>query len=110
MLKPRELSNQDDSLWSQLSSIDTTAYSWDKESTYILKPPFLEKIGKNISTDDISEASILAILGDNVTTDHISPGRPNLLWRAKQDNIYILKVLRNKISVVICNGASIMKL
>ena len=47
---------------------------WDKESTYILKPPFLEKIGKTTSTDDINEASILAILGDNVTTDHISPG------------------------------------
>ncbi|MBT6307757.1 MAG: aconitate hydratase AcnA [Rhodospirillaceae bacterium] len=73
-VRAREFSNQADPLWSQLSSIDTTAYSWDKESTYILKPPFLEKIEKNTSTNDINNAAILAILGDNVTTDHISPG------------------------------------
>lgn len=45
-------------------------YSWNEQSTYIQKPPYLQKID---NVHDIKGARILAILGDSITTDHISP-------------------------------------
>src|SRR5690606_16062434 len=51
-----------------------TLYEWDKKSTYIQEPPFFEGLGPDL--DDISDirgARTLALLGDSVTTDHISP-------------------------------------
>ena len=70
----RTNANREDPLWKQISSSESNTYAWDKESTYILKPPFLDKIRKDNATGSIRNAAILAILGDNVTTDHISPG------------------------------------
>ena len=54
---------------------DSITYNWDENSTYIQKPPYFENI-KNVnnrSNGDIKNANILLILGDSVTTDHISP-------------------------------------
>ncbi len=49
-------------------------YDWDPESTYIKEPPFFKDISPDApELQDINEARILALLGDNVTTDHISP-------------------------------------
>lgn len=50
-------------------------YEWDKNSTYIKHPPYFQDFTpqKQNSVDDITGARILAILGDSVTTDHISP-------------------------------------
>ena len=49
-------------------------YDWDSESTYIKEPPFFKDISPDApELNDINEARILALLGDNVTTDHISP-------------------------------------
>ena len=49
-------------------------YSWSEDSTYIQNPPFFEGMGMEAGgTEDISGARPLAILGDSVTTDHISP-------------------------------------
>ncbi len=61
-------------LWDAIDPGDGGAYAWDDDSTYILKPPFLETAVKQRFTGDIEEAAVLAMLGDNVTTDHISPG------------------------------------
>jgi len=50
-------------------------FAWDDKSTYIRKPPFFEglKRGKPEAPKDITGARLLALLGDSVTTDHISP-------------------------------------
>ncbi len=61
-------------LWDAIDPGDGGAYAWDDDSTYILKPPFLETAVKQKFTGDIEGAAVLAMLGDNVTTDHISPG------------------------------------
>src|SRR5438552_1945295 len=61
-------------LWNQIPSSAGTLYAWDPESTYIQEPPFFAdfsmKAGKS---SDIRGARALAIFGDSVTTDHISP-------------------------------------
>ncbi len=57
-------------LWSDIESSTGSSYQWDENSTYIQKPPFFSD---NHAAGDIQGATALAILGDSVTTDHISP-------------------------------------
>ena len=60
-------------MWKDLKSESGELYSW-KESTYINKPPFFDGISKDLKTiTDIQSAYCLLNLGDNITTDHISP-------------------------------------
>ena len=63
---------QGDQNWQSLESSKDTTYSWNLSSTYIKHPPFFET-KEDQSIEDINEARILALLGDSVTTDHISP-------------------------------------
>jgi aconitate hydratase len=58
-------------LWNQIPSSTGLLYNWDPNSTYIQEPPFFESNGK--PAGDIRAARPLAIFGDSVTTDHISP-------------------------------------
>ena len=60
--------------WNEIDGGDGGAYAWEDDSTYILKPPFLETATQQKPMRNIEGAAILALLGDNVTTDHISPG------------------------------------
>ncbi|MDP7390549.1 MAG: aconitate hydratase AcnA [Alphaproteobacteria bacterium] len=60
-------------LWDDIDPGDGGAFAFDEKSTYILKPPFLEMAVAQ-SPPKIAGAAILAMFGDNVTTDHISPG------------------------------------
>ncbi len=60
-----------DENWKSIKSISNTTYEWSSSSTYIKHPPFFEN--KDNEVKDIINARILAILGDSVTTDHISP-------------------------------------
>ncbi|HEK1718049.1 TPA: aconitate hydratase AcnA [Proteus mirabilis] len=63
-----------DETWQSLKTEDTSVYAWQPDSTYIRHPPFFEGMTKTPEAiKDIHQASILAILGDSVTTDHISP-------------------------------------
>lgn len=63
-----------DETWQSLKIQDTPVYAWQPDSTYIRHPPFFEGMTKTPEViKDIHQASILAILGDSVTTDHISP-------------------------------------
>ncbi|EPG6064386.1 aconitate hydratase AcnA [Proteus mirabilis] len=63
-----------DETWQSLKIQDTPVYAWQPDSTYIRRPPFFEGMTKTPEAiKDIHQASILAILGDSVTTDHISP-------------------------------------
>ena len=49
-------------------------FAWDNDSTYIRNPPFFENITMETSpVRDITSARVLALLGDSITTDHISP-------------------------------------
>jgi aconitate hydratase len=61
-------------LWKKVSAPSGQVYSWP-ESTYIAEPPFFEDFSMNppASPEGITGAKVLAILGDSVTTDHISP-------------------------------------
>ncbi|GAA1373914.1 aconitate hydratase AcnA [Streptomyces beijiangensis] len=63
-----------DAQWQALEIPTGNTFEWDSESTYVRKPPYFE--GMTMETTpvaDISDARVLAKLGDSVTTDHISP-------------------------------------
>src|SRR4030043_567307 len=60
--------------WNAIQSGDNDLYSWDETSTYIQEPPFfLEDIHEESNIKQIKAARVLALLGDSITTDHISP-------------------------------------
>ncbi|WP_373350745.1 aconitate hydratase AcnA [Acinetobacter bereziniae] len=63
-----------DEKWQAIQIPDSETYEWDEQSTYIRHPPFFEGIDQPAKPiQDILNANILAVLGDSVTTDHISP-------------------------------------
>ena len=60
--------------WQEIKTENTSIYNWDLESTYVRKPPFFDNLpDKPEGFKEIKEARPLLILGDMVTTDHISP-------------------------------------
>ncbi len=62
--------------WNAIDSPSGAIFKWDETSTYIRKPPFFDGLElKNVQSPikDISGAKILAVFGDSVSTDHISP-------------------------------------
>ncbi len=60
--------------WQKLPTAEGETYSWNNSSTYVKQPPFFADIANaNTLVADIRGATALAILGDSVTTDHISP-------------------------------------
>jgi aconitate hydratase len=60
--------------WNEIPSEDQRIYQWKEESTYIQEPPyFLEMTHTPPEKIEIRGARVLAVLGDSVTTDHISP-------------------------------------
>ncbi len=60
--------------WNAIAAPTGETYTWDRDSTYIQEPPFFEDFSMSAGTiSEISGARALAILGDSVTTDHISP-------------------------------------
>jgi aconitate hydratase len=61
-------------LWQRIETGSGLTYRWDPESTYVRRPPFFEGLNPDPEPfGDITGARPLAILGDSVTTDHISP-------------------------------------
>jgi len=63
-----------DHRWKSLDTPTGKTFDWDAESTYVRKPPYFDGMPANPKpVTDISGARVLAILGDSVTTDHISP-------------------------------------
>jgi aconitate hydratase len=60
--------------WQEIETSKGETYSWNSDSTYIANPPFFEGMTMDVpEAKDIKGASLLALLGDSVTTDHISP-------------------------------------
>jgi aconitate hydratase len=63
-----------DERWQSLPTPTGSTFAWDAESTYVRKPPYFEGMQQEPSpVTDIEGARVLAMLGDSVTTDHISP-------------------------------------
>lgn len=61
-------------MWDEIEEVTGDAYKWNSASTYILEPPYFERFSLEPETfADICGARPLAIFGDSVTTDHISP-------------------------------------
>jgi aconitate hydratase len=63
-----------DKNWNGLDVPGGEIYTWDADSTYVKNPPYFE--GMSLDTQDVTDiqgARVLALLGDSVTTDHISP-------------------------------------
>ncbi len=60
--------------WRNLSIPEDTLYAWDDQSTYIKEAPFFNGISEKVEPlQDITHAQALLVLGDSITTDHISP-------------------------------------
>jgi aconitate hydratase len=63
-----------DETWRQMEVPEGHRYEWDDSSTYVRKPPYFDGMGPDPEAlTDVLGARVLAILGDSVTTDHISP-------------------------------------
>ena len=61
-------------LWNEIPTSTGNVYQWDPRSTYIQEPPYFEEFSNSVGKwSDIHGARALAIFGDSVTTDHISP-------------------------------------
>ena len=61
-----------DASWQKIKVSQSDTYQWDKKSTYIRLPNFFENLDRN-NQQDIKAANIIALFGDSITTDHISP-------------------------------------
>ncbi len=63
-----------DERWRELPAPGGRQFAWDGDSTYVQHPPFFADLeAEPVPPGDIVEARVLAVLGDSVTTDHISP-------------------------------------
>ncbi len=63
-----------DERWQSIASATGDIYVWDEKSTYIQEPPFLSDVTLSVpAMTSLKGARVLAMLGDSVTTDHISP-------------------------------------
>lgn len=75
MFKSRYASVFDgDAHWQSLPTSSGLSFQWNENSTYIQKPPFFDHLNEqSLTIHPIKNANILAIFGDSITTDHISP-------------------------------------
>jgi aconitate hydratase len=72
--KAYEESLQGDERWRGVEAPSGEIFSWDNHSTYVKRPPYFENMPRQAPPlKDIRGARVLAVLGDSVTTDHISP-------------------------------------
>src|SRR6056297_2399671 len=62
-----------DESWQNLPVPEGLTYAWDKDSTYIRRPTFFDSLEVASGYSGVKEARLLALLGDTITTDHISP-------------------------------------
>ena len=63
-----------DEKWQAVETTDSETYDWPAASTYVQNPPYFQGMSKDAGTiQNVENAKVLAVLGDMVTTDHISP-------------------------------------
>jgi aconitate hydratase len=77
-----------DSNWQTMPVPTGDTYEWDDRSTYIKKPPYFDNmVDPATSIRDLAGLRVLAMLGDSVTTDHISPaGSIPSAWACRRCN------------------------
>jgi aconitate hydratase len=77
-------------LWEEIPAPSGDLYEWDSKSTYIQEPPFFTSFGMNAGKiGEITNARPLAIFGDSVTTDHISPA--GAIKKTSPSGVYLIK-------------------
>src|SRR5258708_25468713 len=77
-----------DNNWQSLKFPVGETYGWEPDSTYIRKAPYFDGMtAKPAPVEDIHGARVLAVLGDSVTTDHISPAGSSNLNRPAGENL-----------------------
>ena len=77
--------------WQAIETADETFYQWDPDSSYIRKPPFFEGIGPDPEgAASIRRGRCLALFGDSVTTDHISPA--GMIQPGQPAGAYLLSI------------------
>jgi aconitate hydratase len=77
-------------LWNEIPSSTGLLYNWDPNSTYIQEPPFFKSFSLQPSSiTEIRNARLLALFGDSVTTDHISPA--GSIKATSPSGIYLLE-------------------
>ncbi|WP_114284636.1 aconitate hydratase AcnA [Candidatus Halocynthiibacter alkanivorans] len=63
-----------DEKWQAVETTDAQTYDWPPQSTYVQNPPYFQGMSKDAGViSDVKDAKVLAVLGDMITTDHISP-------------------------------------
>jgi aconitate hydratase len=62
-----------DKEWQNIKALPSETFPWDNMSTYVKNPPYFKSLNQKSHIGDIKGARVLALLGDSVTTDHISP-------------------------------------
>jgi len=80
VIKPELFERRNESLWDgthhwqALAAAGSIQFDWNPQSTYIRRPIYLETMAREpVDSLDINNAHVLLVLGDNITTDHISP-------------------------------------
>ena len=96
------------SLWRQLSSSSSVTYDWESDSTYVRAPPFFSD-RTSFSDNHVASARALVILGDSVTTDHISPAGALSPSSPAADVFACAKLSMIVILILMGHGAGIMK-
>jgi aconitate hydratase len=74
--------------WNAMPVAEGATYAWNNESTYIKNPPYFAKAMAALS-GDIKGARVLALLGDSVTTDHISPA--GVIGKSTPAGLYLIE-------------------
>ena len=62
-----------DEKWKSMPAPTGTLFDWDLDSTYVREPPYFLELGLPAPPSDVAGARVLALFGDSITTDHISP-------------------------------------
>ena len=63
-----------DAKWRKIKLVKGLTYQWNPKSTYVQNPPYFEGLSKDASEiTDVTDARVLGLFGDSITTDHISP-------------------------------------
>ncbi len=76
--------------WQEIATSEGETFGWNPGSTYVAYPPFFEDVSPEPApVEDIAGARVLAVLGDSVTTDHISPA--GAIKRESPAGLYLLE-------------------
>ena len=99
-----------DQRWQKLPVPTGDRFAWEADCTYIRRPPFLEGLSMEPTPPaDIRGARVLALLGDSITTDHISPAGFDQGGQPRREVSRSSTASRRKTSTPTAPGAAITK-